>query len=263
VISPALDRGEASLTLQVAEALGRAIAAGDFGPGDALPSERRLAEEFGVSRMTVRSALRVLQARGMLAMEPGRRSFVPHQKLDAPLDRRWSFTEGMRARGFVPSSRVLETRTVAASLDLARVFDIPPGSPLVQISRVRCLGGNPVGWEVAYLPCVYFPALETHDFGQKSLYATLDELYGAWPTKVRQTVEAVLPTEEECALLEATASTPVLRVVSTAALPDDRVIEHARGVWRGDRYLLTVEKGRDTESSSSRWRARPDRDDAR
>lgn len=239
-----LDRqGDLTLTEHVRLRLEDSISSGEFGTRGRLPSERQLAEKYGVSRMTIRGALLELLARGLILAEPGRGVFVAEKKLDAPLGRLWSFTEETLSRGQAPRSRLLETSVVLASLDLARVFGVRDGTPLVRISRVRLADDMPMGWEVAHLPRPLFPGLESHDFGQESLYATLHEVYGAIPTKARQTVEAAEPSVQERQLLELPPRTPVLRVSRTSALADDRVIEYVRGSWRADRYLMSVEVG--------------------
>jgi GntR family transcriptional regulator len=180
---------------------------------------------------------------GLIHVEPGYGAFVTAKKLNDTLGRLWSFTEERLSHGQTPRSRLLETRIVLASLELAGVFGVPAGTPIVRISRVRIADDVPMGLEEANLPSPYFPGLESHDFEKDSLYTTLDVVYKARPTKARQTIEATEPTVEERRLLELPPRTPVLRVCRTSALDDDRVIEYVRSVWRGDRYLLTVETG--------------------
>ncbi len=242
--SPLLNgHADTTLTEQVGARLEASIAARDLGANGRLPSERRLAEAYGVSRMTIRAALQTLRAKGVVEGEPRYGMFVARGRVDHAAGMRLSFTEEMRARGQIARSRVLETSIIPASLDLARIFGVVAGTLLVRISRVRLADDMPLGWEVSHLPSAMFPGLESHDFERASLYATLEGVYGLRFSRSRQVVEAALPTKEERDLLDLPPRTPVLRVSSTSGLDDDRVIEYVRGVWRGDRYLLTIESG--------------------
>jgi DNA-binding GntR family transcriptional regulator len=234
-------QGEGLLRDQVRAHLESAISSGEFAADGRLPSERRLADRYAVSRMTIRGALQDLVARGVVRIEPRFGAYVPERRVTDTLDRLWSFTEERRAHGQVPRNRLLETRIVVASLELAHVFDVTPGTPLVRIVRIRIADDVPMGIEESFLPSRLFPGLEIHDFESESLYATLEAEYGGRPSHGRQTIEAAEPSDEERSLLEMPPRTPVLRVRRISSGPDGRVMEYVRSVWRGDRYLLNVE----------------------
>lgn len=237
-----LDRDRAaSLSRQIRLRLEEAIAQGEFSPGSRLPSERALSARFGVSRITVRAALRELEASGVVATQHGSGTFVLERKVEQQLRGPTSFTDDVRARGQRPGSRLLEASVVPAALELAHVFRIEIGAPLVRIARVRLADGVPLAIETAYILQRLSPGLETCDLEHGSLYATLQDVYSLRPTMASQSIEAAISTAEECRLLELPSHAPVLRLSRVTTLADGTILEFVRATYRGDRYLLTVE----------------------
>jgi GntR family transcriptional regulator len=237
-----LDRDRtASLSEQVRLRLEEAIARGEFRPDSRLPSERALSARFGVSRMTVRAALKELDASGAVTTRHGWGTFVSERKVEQRLSGPTGFTEDVRARGQRPGSRLLEASVIPAALELAQVFRIETGAPLVRIARVRLADGIPLAIETAYVLQRLCPGLETMDLEHESLYATLQDVFSLRPTMARQSIEAAIPTAEERRLLELTVPAPVLRMSRVTTLADGTVLEFVRATYRGDRYLLTVE----------------------
>ena len=241
--APVGRREAAGLTRRVSLKLEEAIASGEFRVHERLPSERKLAELFGTSRMTIRGALAGLLAGGLVYIDPGRGTFVAERALELPTAVLWSFSEEMLARGQTPSSRLLELTVIPAALDLASVFAVVPGTPFVRISRVRLANNIPMGVEVAHLPSHLFPGLESYDLERESLYATLSRVYGVRPTRGHQTIGAAMPSAEQRALLELPPETPVIRCSRTSVVDDGHAIEFVSAVYRADRYLMTVDVG--------------------
>ena len=107
-----------------------------LGVGDAIPSERQLSAELGVSRLTVRAALDDLVRDGMLVRRHGSGTFVSEPKIAQELTMT-SFTEDMQRRGMVPASRTLDLRVTPAGAHLGRLLHVSPSEPVVIISRLR------------------------------------------------------------------------------------------------------------------------------
>ena len=104
--------------------------------GDAIPSERQLCTDLGVSRLTVRAALDDLVRDGMLVRRHGSGTFVSEPKIAQELTMT-SFTEDMRRRGMVPGSRTLDLHVSPAGAHLGRLLHVSPSEPVVVIKRVR------------------------------------------------------------------------------------------------------------------------------
>lgn len=204
----------------------------------AMPSERELGQQFGLSRMTVRQALDALVQEGRLYRVPGRGTFVAQPKFVMPLQLT-SFTEDMRARGQVAGAVDLGRSEVPASAALAASLELEPGAPLLVIERLRTADGEPMAIERAHLPASLAPGLLDHPLSDSSLYAVLRDRYGLVLEAGEQTIEAVAATVTDGDLLHVPRGSPVLRLVRRS-FADGRPVEHVLSTYRGDRYQLRV-----------------------
>ena len=149
---PQLDRsGGVALYYQLETILRRRVESGDFAPGDQLPTEDELMEQFGVSRATVRRALADLSDQGLLVRRAGKGTFVIGPKLNQGLNVLVSFSEQIRAIGKTPSSRllVLDVRSASSEVqtsakkvtdhvvELIKPQDVRPEQGFCYIARLR------------------------------------------------------------------------------------------------------------------------------
>jgi DNA-binding GntR family transcriptional regulator len=221
--------------MQVYRLIADQIASGALASGDRLPAERRLCDQLGVSRATVRRALADLVEDGLVGSSMGRGSFVATGPLVEPPNALLSFTELGSRRGLRPSARVLVREVRAATLEEAEQFGIAPGAEILELSRLRMLDGVPVAVDRSRVPIARAPALLDYDFGTASLYDALTAA-GYPPVRAAYTVEAVAATAAEGALLGIEAGTPVLVTDTTAYDLGDRPVERCRTAYRADRY---------------------------
>jgi GntR family transcriptional regulator len=203
-------------------------------PADVLSSERSLAELFGVSRVTIRAALRLLEDEGLVRSAPGVGTFVaaPHLSKAPVL---MSFSDEIRARGWTPSSRLLESRLETADFGVAHDLSIEPGAKFFEIVRVRLADDVPLSIERVRMPARYFPDLLDHDL-TGSLYAVLAEQYGVRISRHERRISAMnidKPTAELFGLPDRAAG---LYVVQSGYDQHGRKVEHGRSLYRGDRY---------------------------
>src|SRR4029450_11132124 len=146
-------------------------------PGALLPSERLLAERYGVARATVTQAVEGLVSRGLVYRVHGSGTFVAEPKFRQPLTLT-SFTEDMRARGMTPGSVVRSQAVVPASEVVARHLALVPGSPVVHLERVRTADGEPMALERTHLPASRLPGLESAALPGASLLELLGRRRG-------------------------------------------------------------------------------------
>ncbi len=231
------------LAEQVRLRLLRFVADGASGVHRRFPSERVLSEQLGVSRLTVRKALSELADQGVLYTRRGAGTFVAEPKIAQPLRQLTGFSEDVRARGQHPSSSVLDQALVPAPLEVVSVLQVPLGSELVRLRRVRCADGEPLALETCYLPHTLCPGLLSEDLTATSLYSLLRDRYGLSLSSATQTIEAAEPTAEERRLLHLPTGTPVLRTARITRSQDGRVVEFVRAAYRADRFQMTVELG--------------------
>src|SRR5581483_1113233 len=112
-----------------------------LGVGDAIPSERQLGIDLGVSRLTVRAALDELVREGYLVRRRGAGTFVAEPKVAKGIDIT-SFSDDMRARGLTPGSRTIELRVIPAGARLGRILHVSPSEPIVAVKRLRLADGD-------------------------------------------------------------------------------------------------------------------------
>ena len=208
--------------------------------GEAIPAERQLAAELGVSRLTVRAAIDGLVRDGHLARRHGSGTYVTQPKIAQPLTLT-SFTEDMRRRGMVPSSRTLELASVSAGARLARRLQVSPEEQVVRVQRLRLADGEPMAFEVLHVPASLVPGLSRADLENHSFYELLEERYGIVIASGNQTIEPTVTTEEESQLLAVPLHTPAFLFERTTVAATGRLVEFVRSIYRGDRYRLITE----------------------
>lgn len=207
--------------------------------GDPMPSERQLADETGVSRMTARRAIDELVRRGLLTREVGRGTFVARPAVTMPLQLT-SFTEDMRARGHVPSSRVLRLETVRADAAEAGAFAVDPGHPLLILVRLRLADDIPMAIERSHLRIDAFPGLDRHDFAADSLYRVLAEEYGVRFDAGEQVIRAGIVRDDDAAILRMAAGAAVLELVRTSE-SQGSVVERTVSTYSAARFELSAQ----------------------
>lgn len=230
-------RGLVYLSLQ--RALAEVVESGALRPGDALPGERVLAEQLGVSRVTVRRAIAGLIANGLLIQRRGAGTFVA-ERIVKSFSRLTSFSDDLRARGLDSRSRFLERTVGAATPEEAMGLDLSPGAAVVRLYRLRFAGERPLVVERTAVPHALLadPASVGH-----SLYDAL-EREGHVPVRALQRVRAVALDAGQARLLELPAGSPALYIERRAYLADGRAVEFTRSFYRGDVYDFVAELGR-------------------
>lgn len=205
---------------------------------DRLPREMDLAEEFEVSRSTLRQVLASLVRSGLIYTVPGKGTFVADRRVTKGTGLS-GFSEDMRARGLEPGSRLLSAAPVVATGAVAADLAIDEGDLAYRIDRLRLADGEPMCIESVMLPASPFPGLLVHDMTQ-GLYDLLRSKYGVEVSTAPQSVSAVKATPEQSALLGIEVGDPLLAVFRIGL--DDRahVVERAISHYRADRYSFTL-----------------------
>ncbi|WP_421726517.1 GntR family transcriptional regulator [Bauldia sp.] len=235
-ISERLAAQHGPLTDRLRSTLASAIEDGLIEPGEALPSERELAARLDVSRSTVRQSLKDLADMGLVTTRPGAGTRVIG-RIPKALTRLSGFSEDMRLRGLLPSSKVLELAIGPVPSDTAFRTGLPLDTLTLALVRLRCAGGEALSYERAVVPvaCVG----DDYD-GSGSLYERMDEK-GARPRRVLQQLEAVGASDEIAELLDIGAGAAVLKIAQVGYGADGTAVEDAVSWYRGDRYRYVGE----------------------
>lgn len=215
--------------------------------GSLLPSERVLAERFGVARMTVRGAINELEDRGLVRRIAGRGTFVQHPTLTHSEIFR-SFSEDMRHRGMTPGARGYRARTRPATRDIAERLGIPAGAEAHSIERVRTADGIPMALERTNLPADRYPQLLSVMGSDESLYEVLGRDFGVRLESAEQTVAIARLSPAEAKRLEVAAYDPAFLVERVSIDNMGKVVEFGRSLYRGDRYAIQMHVSRPAES---------------
>jgi GntR family transcriptional regulator len=232
--------------VQIAAWLLAAIARGELVPGVRLPGERDLAEQLGVSRMTLRQSLAELESSGDLVRVAGRAggAFVAEPRVEVDLTHLRSLTDQLQRAGRRAGARVLRASMCVPAADVATALGLAPRARAVQVVRVRSANRLPVAVETSWFPARRVPGLLDHSLSG-SLYAVLRKRFDCYPVTAEEHLHAVVADEGTAALLDVEEGTPLMRVERTARDADGAVVEYARDLFRSDRVDFLVRRGPD------------------
>ena len=238
--TPSQKRQEPS-ALHAYRQLRELISQGMVAPGERLASERELGGKLGISRMTLRHALKALEEDGLLRSAPGRGWYVVDDMLSEPPNELLSFHEMARARGLTATSRVLEKTQRPATLDEAEALQTAPGTEVLDLERLRMLDGLPVLVDRTCLLLTSQSRLPGLDFSAVSLYEVLEEESGLRASRCQYTVQAQAADERVAQLLGLSTGAPVLKGWVRTFDQRDRPLHIGQVVYRGDRYRFKAE----------------------
>src|SRR5581483_4623261 len=179
--------------LQIAEAIGSLLRTGAYPAGFALPPERVLCEQYGVSRMTLRQAMSILERESLIESQRGRGTFVAPHRLQKQQQELRSFTEEISTRGGKAESRLLSFEIIAAPPSAKEFFDFSDSDKVYEITRLRFKDGLPLAVDTALIPQKVCPWLERFDLANNSLYRILEDSFGLRLQSGTEEISAELP----------------------------------------------------------------------
>jgi GntR family transcriptional regulator len=210
----------------------------EWSPGDMIPPESELIDQYEVSRITVRQVLDMLVNEGLIYRQRGRGSFVAHPTLEQTMNRIVSFTEDMRQRGFNPGTRVVSARLIPAVKDISEKLQVEPGETLARIERLRTADGEPMSIEESYLVHRYCPSVLQHDYATQPLREILDRDYGIRLVYAKQIIRAIQASRELAGVLKIKSGSPLLFIERITYSQGEIPVEFLRVYYRADRYSL-------------------------
>lgn len=201
------------LYAQLEFALRTQINQGVLQPGDLLPSEAELGEQYGVSRITVRAALQHLEQDGLLERQAGRGTFVKSNTLE-PWSCLTSFTEQMLRAGRNPTTKLIKLKILRSDAELSQILKLTPGEEVAFIERLRQVDGEPAALMRAYIPHRFVPGISRKHFGtsgrEQSILYILERQFGLLINEGEETTAPVCLTRPDADLLGLTEGSPVV-----------------------------------------------------
>lgn len=229
------------LYVQIAEGLIGQIEAGALAPGAQLPPERDLSAKLGVNRLTLRRALRVLEAQGLIIRKHGVGTYVAEAKIERQMEVVFRFTRGMQKRGFTPAAKVISLEVSVLDASLARELAVPISSLAYLIMRLRLINQEPVMLESYTIPTQRFPGLDQYDLENRSIYEVMETQYGVAIVRARQSFEPVVASAFEADLLGTEVGAPLMLERRLSFDKDGRPVEFGKDRYRGDRFRFVTE----------------------
>jgi len=226
---------ETPLYQQMADNIRQLILDGEVSVGDALPSERKLIELTGTSRVTIRKAIDQLIAEGLLFRRQGSGTYIA-EPIEQSGEELTGFTADAKHRGEMPSSLWLVRAVAAPTEDEAKHLRIGLSNQVARLGRVRVSNGEPLAIEHAVVPIALLP---DPDSVKESLYEVLRK-NGNHPVSGTQKLCAALATPTEAGLLSIAENSEILRIERNTFLADGTPVEYTRSAYRGDKYAFVT-----------------------
>ncbi len=232
------------LYYQLENLLREKINSGAFSPGDRLPTESVLIEEYGVSRITVRQALQALADEGLIERLQGRGTFVAERRT-----RRKTFEGVTHLTGSLDELiemgqetpvKLIEMNRVEASEHEAELLNLKPGEPVYHIKRLRLRDDKPYSLIVNYLPAEIGARLTREELSRGALLKILESKFGLQLHDARQQITAELADPYVAGLLKVRIGSPLLSIERTVYDADGKPVEYVHTLYRSDLYSYSV-----------------------
>ena len=232
---------------QIKSLILQSLQAGEWKPGEPIPSEIELAARFRVSQGTVRKAIDELAAENLVVRRQGKGTFVAthaerhvqYRFLKLVPDSGDTAAEG-------PAERtIVDCRRQRASAEVARALALRTGDPVLQVRRVLAYRGVPTILEDLWLPGTPFKGLTAERLraSRGPMYAMFETEFGVRMVRAQEKIRAVLPDAEQAGLLGVVAGMPLLSVERVALTYHDTPMELRRGLYRTDTHHYRNELG--------------------
>ena len=213
----------------------------EYRAGDCLPSERDLAETYGLSRTTVRLALRELESLGLVERQHGRGTFVADRSAHTTdLFEAYSFTEQMRSMGRAPQTSTLEFCKLTADQNLAEHMGLAAGDEVFKLKRLRSADDMPLMVETSYLPVRLFTGFDAAMLDHRSLYDVMETDYHQQVRIAEEEFFASIARRGDAEVLGIDEGSAVLDLVRTTYSMNNDVVEYGLSVARADQFRYRV-----------------------
>ncbi|MGL4941762.1 MAG: GntR family transcriptional regulator [Thermoguttaceae bacterium] len=228
---------------QLDEIMRSKIISGEWQPHDLIPSENKLAEVYGMSRMTARMVVSQLTQEGYCYRIQGKGTYVADHKITARSLSQVGIRSQMETMGYRTATRILRVQREEPSDKIMKQLGLDAKSreSVYVIERLRLLEGKPLSLHLAYIPASFCPGIEKHDLVQRQLCDILSQEYQLHRHHVIETLESVAASPEESQVLDVKVGFHLLLLKNFISTKDGRPFEYSKILFRGDKIKLTFE----------------------
>ncbi|MFT7053361.1 MAG: GntR family mannosyl-D-glycerate transport/metabolism transcriptional repressor [Psychromonas sp.] len=224
---------------QIADTIREKIRNGEFKVGEALPTEAQLRNDFSVSRVTIRQALKLLIANGELESVQGSGTYVKENKVNYDIYQQSTFNEKWAHLNMATHSDVMTFEITLPSITIAEQLNISEKERIFHVKRLRSIGDHPITFEETWMPLRLFPDL-TYEVMEKSKYDYIENTKGMVIDRSEQEIIPVLPAAEIAELLQIDPQQPIIEKRTRSFLADGTVFEYSRNQFTTTDYKFTV-----------------------
>ncbi|WEV38984.1 GntR family transcriptional regulator [Lactobacillus sp. ESL0680] len=208
--------------------------------GSRIPAERQLALKFGVSRMTLRQAIKTLEDEGILERRLGSGTYVASQKVQEKMSGIMSFTEITHANGQTPSSKLISYHVGKPSLSEKERLKLDDSEEILRMERIRYADDVPICYEVVTIPHRLIQKMSKSDISSH-LYQTLAKS-GYEVGRVTEHISAAVANENAARLLDARKGEALITRLQVTELTTGEPFEYTRASYIADRFEFTFSK---------------------
>lgn len=235
--------------LQVKDLLMKKIISEEYPQGSQLPSERELSVQYGISRMTARSALTELVREGYAFRSHGKGTFASSSRIERDFVKLAGFTQLIKEKGLRPGSRVLSVKEQEPTKSIADALGITLDQNVYYIERLRYGNDVPIALEHTYVPAAIFQGLLEHDFNVESLFGIIETEYNRKLKYATQWLSITKANSYESKVLDIEVNSPLFMLVGTTYDENDVAVEYTKSLNRGDRCVYYSELWRDPQEA--------------
>ncbi|MGF1670851.1 MAG: GntR family transcriptional regulator [Balneolaceae bacterium] len=225
---------------QISDWLRKQIEKNLFLPNEKLPSESDLSEKFNVSRVTVRRALQTLENEQVIYRCQGIGSFVSDQRSHQSFATLNDFMEEMAGSGLNVSSKLISFSQTDADERVEAILSLKNLKKVVKIERVRLGNGEPVAFDITWMPLFYGQLLEGHDLEESTIFKILESEYEIPILKGCYRIDAALSDESLAEHLSIETGIPLVLIERISYTISDKPIYYQKRYYRRDKVAFEV-----------------------
>ncbi|WP_163100150.1 GntR family transcriptional regulator [Peribacillus alkalitolerans] len=227
---------------QLMERLKGSIEKGHWAPGDKIPSENQLMDQFGVSRNTSKKAIEELVQEGILYRVQGKGTFVAKPKLQQSLMGFYSFSKVLKENGLNPKDIILKIEEVTPTAKIREALQLGEDERVIEMKRLRCANNEPYILESSFIPKhVVSDQDQLKKVGEISLYDLFSQQFNIVVTRAKEAFEPVLIRADEKDYLQTEEGRPALLLERIAYDITGIPVEFCISIVRGDRCRFYTE----------------------